>query len=54
MVVRLTATPCDSAKGVGHLFSMSQKTGIANFPEVLLSKVTEMSSFQGSSATLSE
>lgn len=54
MIVRLTVAPWDSAKGVGHLFNMSQKTGIASFPVVLLSRVTDMSNFHGSSATLSE
>ena len=48
-----TATPCDRARGVGHLSNISQKMGIANFPVVLLRRVTETSNFHGSFATIS-
>lgn len=46
--------PCDNVHGVGHLCMIRQNTGIANFPAVLLRRVTATSSFHGSSATLSD
>jgi hypothetical protein len=46
-------SPFDSLKGDGHLARILQKVGIANFPVVLLRRVTTTMSFHGFPATCS-